>query len=77
MERLLKCLKKERSDMIKTENHCVDCGMHCLGDACRHRNVKVCYCDKCEDEINIDDVYCYDGMDVCENCLKDMCKKEW
>ena len=63
--------------MVKTENRCVDCGLPCKGASCPNRNVKVCYCDKCDEEISFDDIYEYEGMDVCEDCLKDMCKKEW
>ena len=60
---------------IKIENHCVGCD-HCLGTSCPNREVKVCYCDKCHEEI-LDETFYYEGIDVCENCLKDMCKKEW
>lgn len=69
--------KEEEKEMVKTENHCVNCGLPCLGSDCPNQNVKVCYCDKCGEEISFDDTYYYEGMDVCEDCLKDMCKKEW
>ena len=62
---------------VKTENRCVDCGSFCKGESCPNRNVKVCYCDKCDKEISFDECYSYDGMDVCEDCLKEMCLKEW
>ena len=62
---------------IKIENRCVDCGLPCKGDSCPNRNVKVCYCDKCGSELPFDETYEYEGMDVCEDCLKDICKKEW
>lgn len=62
---------------VKIENRCVDCGLTCKGDSCQNRNVQVCYCDKCDEEISSEDTYYFDGMDVCEDCLKDMCKKEW
>ena len=62
---------------VKIENHCVDCGQHCKGDLCPNRNVEVCYCDNCDEMIAFDDVYFYEGMDVCENCLKALSKKEW
>ena len=62
---------------VKTENRCVDCGKTCLGDSCPNRNVKVCYCDRCHEEISFDETYYYEGMDVCEDCLKDMCMREW
>jgi len=62
--------------MIKYENQCVDCGLPCLGSRCSHRNVLVYYCDVCGDEIDIDDVYEVDDEDLCEDCLKEMFKKE-
>ena len=42
---------------IKVENHCVDCGIHCLGTSCPKRNVKVCYCDKCGEEVSFDETF--------------------
>ena len=62
---------------IKIENHCVDCGLPCRGSSCPNSRVSVFYCDNCGEQISFDDVYCYDDMDVCEDCLKEMCKKEW
>lgn len=62
--------------MVKRENHCVDCGLPCQGDACPNRNVEVWYCDKCHDEIPYGEVYEADGYDLCEDCLKEMFKKE-
>ena len=62
---------------VKTENRCVDCGQSCMGGSCPNRNVKVCYCDKCGEELSCDDAYECDGFDLCEDCLRDMCKKEW
>ena len=60
--------------MTRVENHCVDCGLHCLGSSCRYRNVEVHYCDKCHKEI--EDIYEVDGEEICESCLKKMFKKE-
>ena len=71
---------KEKKQMVRKENECCDCaapGYPCMGNSCPNRNVTRCYCDKCDSEISQDEVYCYDGMDLCEDCLKDMCKKEW
>ena len=34
----------------RIENHCVDCGLPCLGSSCPYRNVPVDYCDDCGDE---------------------------
>ena len=61
--------------MIRKENHCVDCGLPCLGSVCPHRNVIVYYCDLCGDEISDEDVYEDCGEDLCESCLKERFRK--
>lgn len=62
--------------MKKIENHCCDCavdGYPCLGNACSLRHFEVYYCDRCKDEIlDIFDVY---GEELCEECLKDMFRR--
>ena len=63
--------------MKRIENHCVGCATDnypCLGSACSKRHVTVYYCDKCDEEI--EDVYDVDGKDLCEECLKEMFKKD-
>ena len=55
--------------MKKYENECVDCGLHCLGDACPHQNVLRLYCDKCKEEKPL---YHYDGGEYCIDCIEDM-----
>ena len=77
---MLNYWKEDKLMAIKIENRCVNCnysGLQCIGTSCPNRNVEVCYCDSCGEEISFDETYCCDGMDVCEDCLKDMCKKEW
>lgn len=56
--------------MIKIENHCVSCGLPCLGSSCPNRNVEVCYCDKCKTELSHNEIYDVDGEELCEDCLK-------
>ena len=58
------------------ENQCVGCEMGCMGDSCPNRRVRVFYCDRCNDEIDPDDVYEVDGEDLCFSCLSAMFKKE-
>ena len=63
--------------MVRYEDHCCDCavpGYPCRGSSCPYRNVPVYYCDDCGDEI--EDVYDVDGEELCEECLKDMFRKE-
>lgn len=63
--------------MVKIENHCVDCGKPCLGSSCPYNKAKVYYCDHCQEELPHDGIYVLDGEELCEDCLKDRCKKEW
>lgn len=60
--------------MKRIENHCVCCGLPCLGSSCPNRNVPVHYCDKCKEEL--DDIYEVDGEELCEECLKEMFLKK-
>ena len=57
--------------MIVIEDHCVGCVLPCLGESCPKRNVEVCYCDKCGEEIPYDEVYEADDEELCEGCLKE------
>lgn len=63
--------------MIQYENHCVGCAVPaypCRGSSCPLRNVPVHYCDKCGEEL--EDVFEVDGEELCEECLKNMFRKE-
>lgn len=53
--------------MIRFQNDCCDCALHCRGDACRNRNVPHFYCDECEDET--EELFEYDGEQICRDCL--------
>ena len=57
--------------MTKYENECVGCPpeMGCLGSGCPNRNVKHLYCDKCK--ADCEELYDYDGEELCEECLLD------
>ena len=61
--------------MIKYENECVGCPpeMGCLGDSCPNTNVKHLYCDKCKNDC--EELYDYNGEELCEECLLDSFKK--
>ncbi len=55
--------------MKKIENECVGCtdvGLHCIGGACRHRNVVRFYCDRCGWE---EKLYHYNDEELCADCL--------
>lgn len=63
--------------MIRYENECVGCPpeMGCLGSLCPNRKVPYYYCDKCKEEV--DELYEVGNKDLCEDCLKDMFKKDF
>ena len=64
--------------MIKYENHCCGCAVPaypCRGANCELHRVPVHYCDKCGEELG-DEIYEFDGEELCEGCLKEMFKKE-
>lgn len=63
--------------MERIENDCVSCGLPCLGSSCPHQNVPHYYCDKCGEELSYDEIYEYEDLELCEDCLKDSCKKRW
>ena len=59
--------------MIIHESGCVGCPkeMGCLGDSCPNRNVTIYTCDDCENEVSLgyEDLYEYDGKQLCLGCL--------
>ena len=55
------------------ENHCVDCGLPCLGRSCPNREVVVIYCDNCGEYAD----YCLDNQDFCEECAKAYVNEIW
>lgn len=54
--------------MKKIENHCVDCGLPCLGNSCPFKNVEVHYCDKCKEEAKL---YHFDDQELCIDCVEE------
>lgn len=63
--------------MKEIVNMCCDCateGYPCLGNLCTRRNVEVHYCDECNEEL--DEIYEVDGKELCEECLKDMFRRD-
>lgn len=63
--------------MVKYENQCCDCatdGYPCLGNLCALRRVEVYYCDQCGEEL--DEIYDVDGEELCEECLKEMFRRD-
>ena len=62
--------------MITYEDECCGCAAPaypCMGDACPNRNVSHLYCDKCEEEV--EELYEYDGKQVCVDCILESLNK--
>jgi hypothetical protein len=67
--------------MLKYENRCCGCAVPaypCLGASCPNRHVPVHYCDKCDPKCEnpLDEVYEYDGEELCEDCYAEVTGEE-
>ena len=63
--------------MVKYENQCCGCAVPsypCRGADCSLTKVPVHYCDKCNTEL--DEIYEVDGEELCEDCLKNIFRRE-
>ena len=63
--------------MKKITNDCCGCsapGYPCNPD-CHLKSVEHWFCDKCREEIDVDEIYEVDGEDLCADCLKERFKK--
>lgn len=61
--------------MIEYENECCNCavpGYPCKGNLCLNMNVPHLYCDDCGEE---DELYHYDGEELCIECIKERLEK--
>lgn len=62
--------------MVKITNECCNCatsGYPCLGEDCPNLHVKNYYCDECGDAY--EEIYYYDGRELCINCIRDFLVK--
>ena len=58
--------------MKQIEDDCVDCGLPCLGVACPYKKAAHWYCDECGSEMDPQDLYLFEGREICEDCLKEI-----
>lgn len=56
-----------QNNMKRLENHCVDCGLPCMGLACPYYYVPVYYCDECGED---GAVYHIEDQDLCAECAE-------
>ena len=64
---------------VVMENNCVDCPaeLECFWDTCPNRQREVHYCDKCDEQMDLDEIYEVDGYELCLDCLKERSKRSW
>lgn len=53
--------------MIKFEDDCVCCDIPCIN--CGRRETPYYYCDKCGEECQPNEMYEYEDMQLCVDCL--------
>ena len=66
--------------MIRYEDECVGCsalGFPCYGAACPNKNVPHAYCDECDEDVGDEELYEYDGEELCYDCLMNRIKIVW
>lgn len=62
--------------MKAIENDCYGCCLpSTVCDHCPKREGIHYYCDKCQFEIDPDQIYIEGGMELCEECLKELHRK--
>jgi len=58
--------------MKRIENDCCGCAVTaypCRGNNCPLKNADHYYCDCCKNEVNKEDLYEYEGQELCNDCL--------
>lgn len=62
-----KCITRKVIKLVKSENECLNCGLQCSGHYCPNYSVSHYYCDNCTEETQL---YEYEGMELCLNCIE-------
>lgn len=58
--------------MIYHQNDCCECaspGFPCIGSRCELVNRAHYICDGCDEEVYPGELYWYDGLQLCSNCV--------
>ena len=58
-------------------NNCVDCGLPCMLFCPLRDDSYIYICDKCGAEVNPEDLYDYDGEEICADCLLEIVPKAY
>lgn len=64
--------------MIKYVNECCGCAVPaypCLGSSCPNRNVPHYVCDNCGVDDEDEDIYEFDGQQLCAECILNSLEK--
>ena len=56
-----------------SESDCVDCGLPCIHEACRHYEVVRYVCDNCKEDVY--ELYHFDGEELCADCVLEQLEK--
>ena len=63
--------------MRKKIDGCVSCGIPCMS-YCELRDNSYEYtCDKCNEEVIPEDLYEYEGQEICKDCLLELVPKAY
>ena len=63
---------------MKTKvNNCYDCGLPCMIFCPLRDGSYEYYCDECNEEVNPEDLYEYDGKEICGDCLLEIVPKAY
>ena len=54
------------------ESGCIDCGLPCIHEACRHYKVTRYLCDNCQEETEL---YHFNDMELCADCILESLEK--
>ena len=58
-------------------NNCVDCDLPCMIFCPLRDNSYEYICDECGEAVDADDLYEYDGKEICKDCLLDIVPKAY
>lgn len=64
--------------MKEVTNECCNCavpGYPCQGADCINHHVTKRYCDECKEEFEPNQLYVYEGEELCEDCVLDRLEK--
>lgn len=58
--------------MREVKDECCGCAVPaypCMGSSCPNKNVVHYYCDRCKSEFGAEELYQYEGEEVCGDCI--------